>query len=71
MLVEGKTLADFEAKTKMVAEGAIACKTVTELARKKGIDMPICEAVYSIMYENANTDDVIKKLFDRPSKSEF
>ncbi len=71
MLVEGKTLADFEAKTKMVAEGAIACKTVTELARKKGIDMPICEAVYSIMYENANTDDVIKKLFERPSKSEF
>lgn len=71
MLVKGKTLADFEAKTKMVAEGAIACKTVTELAHKHGVDMPICEAVYSIMYEHAPVDKVIKELFERPARPEF
>ena len=43
MLAEGKTLKDFEERMHQIAEGAVACRTVTDAARKRGIEMPIAE----------------------------
>lgn len=40
MIAEGKTLDDFTAKTHMVAEGAVAAKTVTALAASQGSNFP-------------------------------
>lgn len=71
LLVSGGTLAEFEQQTHMVAEGALACKTVTELAGKAGIDMPIAQAVRRMLWEGLDPHQVAEEFFDRPSKSEI
>lgn len=52
-------------------EGAIAAESVVKLANKLGISMPICEAVYHILYENAPIDQVISGLLERPFVNEW
>ncbi|MHA1558776.1 MAG: NAD(P)H-dependent glycerol-3-phosphate dehydrogenase [Alphaproteobacteria bacterium] len=43
-----------------LAEGVQTAKMVFELAKTKKIPMPISNAVYNILYNNAPTDDVIE-----------
>ena len=69
-LVEGGTLAAFEEKMQMVAEGAVACKTVTELARQHDVEMPIAEAVRQVLWEGRDPHEIIETLFERPVKAE-
>ena len=54
----------------MVAEGAVACKTVTDLARKHHVEMPISELVRKVLWEGADPHDAAETLFNRPKKSE-
>lgn len=70
LLVQGGTLEEYEAKTHMVAEGAVACKTVTDLARKHHVEMPISELVRQVLWEGADPHDAAEMLFSRPKKSE-
>lgn len=69
-LVEGGTLAAFEEKMQMVAEGAVACRTVTELARQHDVEMPIAEAVRQVLWEGRDPHEIIETLFERPVKAE-
>ncbi len=54
-----------------LAEGYYTVKAVHKLAEKNRVDMPICEAVYSILYENAEPLGVLNSLFSRSIKKEF
>ena len=47
-------------------EGIIAAESVSKLAKKLGVQMPICDAVYRILYENTPVDQVIEELLERP-----
>ncbi len=47
-------------------EGVIAAESVNRLARKFGLSMPISDAVYRILYENAPVDRIIAELLERP-----
>ena len=38
---------------------------------KYEVDLPICKAVYGILYENGNPADALESLFKRDTKSEF
>lgn len=71
MLVQGGTLAEFEEKTHMVAEGAVACKTVSELAERKGVDMPIAQAVRRVLWGGLDPHHVAEEFLDRPMKAEI
>lgn len=51
-------------------EGVIAAESVHKLARKLGVSMPITDAVYHILYENADVDHMIEGLLERPFSSE-
>ncbi len=51
-------------------EGVLACKVVYEEARKNGIDMPITEQVYKILYENESPQAAIVSLMRRDLKPE-
>lgn len=51
-------------------EGVIAAESVSKLAKKLSVQMPICEAVYRILYENADLNWVIEELLERPFASE-
>lgn len=54
----------------MVVEGVETTKAAYELAQEKGIEMPITEAIYRVLYEDADVDEVIKDLMLRDRKSE-
>ena len=53
-----------------VTEGVIAAESVYKMAKKDHVDMPICEAVYRILYEAAPIDRVIADLLERPFSKE-
>lgn len=55
---------------KSVAEGAVNAKSVTALAAKLGVDMPICQAVYAVIYGGVEVDAAMKALLTRPIKAE-
>lgn len=71
LLAEGATLDDFTAQTHMVAEGALACKTLKTLADAYQVELPITDVVRSIAWEGADPHDMAKILASRPLTTEF
>ncbi len=51
-------------------EGYHAAKLAHTLAKSEGVEMPISESVYALLYKEYGTEDVLKKLMTRPSKAE-
>lgn len=54
-----------------VAEGVYAAQEVHRLAQRMDVLMPICEAVYRILYEQVPVADVVAELLNRTPKLEF
>jgi glycerol-3-phosphate dehydrogenase (NAD(P)+) len=54
----------------MVVEGAYTCVSALQLAKKAHIDVPITQAIYSIIYEDLNPRDAVKSLLQRAIKEE-
>ena len=51
--------------TRMVIEGIPATRGIVTLARAAGVDMPICEGVYRILFEGQRPEDAIRELMSR------
>ncbi len=45
-------------------EGAIACKYVHEIARKKDIKLPLCNALYKVLNKESTVDQMVKELLN-------
>lgn len=71
MLAAGKTLDDFTAETHMVAEGANACRNVRVLSERYGVELPLADAVRSVVWEGADPKEIAKALTARSLKPEF
>jgi glycerol-3-phosphate dehydrogenase (NAD(P)+) len=54
-----------------VAEGVYTVRAVHKLVQQLGVDMPICEAVYRILYEQADAAKVVEELLSRVPDAEF
>lgn len=54
-----------------LAEGYYTVKALKLLGEKYRVDLPICNAVYSVLYENADAQKTINLMFMRDIKSEF
>ncbi len=54
-----------------LAEGVSTAKAMKMLGEKYGVDLPITNAIYSIIYENRDYKKVLPDLFSRDSKKEF
>lgn len=54
-----------------LAEGYYTVRAMLQLGEKYGVDLPICQAVYQILYENAEPPKVLEDLFARDLKGEF
>ena len=54
-----------------LAEGVSAAKGLKLLGEKYGEELPITNAVYSIIYENKDPMQVFLKLFSRSTRAEF
>ena len=69
-LGQGKSLDDILANMGMIVEGVETCKAAYQLAQEKGIEMPITNAVYNILYNGKNIKAEILQLMERERKSE-
>ena len=54
-----------------LAEGYYTVKALRNLGKSYGVELPICEAVYSVLYENVDLKEGFGKLFQRSLKNEF
>lgn len=54
-----------------VAEGVYSVQAVHQLVQKLGVDMPICEAVYRILYEQVEAVSAVEDLLNRIPDTEF
>jgi glycerol-3-phosphate dehydrogenase (NAD(P)+) len=66
----GQTLEEALAGKLSVAEGVASAPAVRELARRLGVETPICEAVAAILAGEAGVDDAIRGLLARPLREE-
>ncbi|RIP34294.1 NAD(P)H-dependent glycerol-3-phosphate dehydrogenase [Staphylococcus gallinarum] len=69
-LGEGKSLETALAEMNMVVEGVYTTKSVHHLAKKHEVEMPITEALYSVLFENTPVTESVKDLMGRGKKSE-
>jgi len=58
-------------KFEKLAEGVATSKALKLLGEKYNVDLPITNAVYSILYENKEPMKVFNTLFSRSSRKEF
>ncbi|NQU60435.1 MAG: NAD(P)-dependent glycerol-3-phosphate dehydrogenase [Rhodospirillales bacterium] len=65
-LGQGQALADIQAARNSVAEGVFSAASVTELARRHDVDMPICLSVNGVLNHFADIDATIESLLSRP-----
>jgi glycerol-3-phosphate dehydrogenase (NAD(P)+) len=70
-LGQGESLAQILAGTKMVAEGVKNSRAFYLLAQRLGVDMPLVEAVYHILYDDLTPKEAIRKLMSRQLKDEL
>lgn len=66
----GMTVKQSVESTESVIEGIDTCKSVTSLAKRYGVDMPITEAVYQILFEGKKVSAAIGELMARKLKAE-
>jgi len=66
----GKSLKEIVSKMKMVAEGIHATICARKLAEKTGVEMPITEEVYRILYRGKNPKNALIDLMSRKLKEE-
>ena len=59
------------AKFEKLAEGVSTAKAMKFLGEKYGVDLPITNAVYKIVYEKQDPMDVLLSLFTRSTRKEF
>ncbi|HNF25973.1 MAG TPA: glycerol-3-phosphate dehydrogenase, partial [Leptospiraceae bacterium] len=53
-----------------VAEGVKTSKSAFQLSKKLGVEMPITEEVYKMLYEDKSPKEVVKDLMGRDLKKE-
>lgn len=54
-----------------LAEGYYTVEAMVKIANDKGIELPICNTVYDILYNKKNPKEALDKLFFRSVKKEF
>jgi len=69
-LGRGETLEQALSGKLSVAEGVASAPAVRQLARKLGVDVPICEATAAILAGEAGVDEAIRRLLARPLREE-
>ncbi len=70
-LGHGKSLKEVIDTMGMVIEGVPTTKAAYELAKQRGVDMPITSAIYHVLYDNADVKETINALMTREGKPEI
>jgi glycerol-3-phosphate dehydrogenase (NAD(P)+) len=66
----GKTLEEVLSGMTMVAEGVKTCRSGVALAQKYDVELPICQEVYDILFNNKSAKEALTSLMTREVKPE-
>jgi glycerol-3-phosphate dehydrogenase (NAD(P)+) len=66
----GKKLKDILKETDMVIEGVATAKAAYDLAKKRGVEMPIATEIYRVLYEGKDPRKALNELMTRSAKPE-
>jgi len=67
---KGQTIEQAKRATESVVEGIATCESVIALAERYGVEMPITQAVYKVLFENKPVQIAISDLMKRRLKAE-
>jgi glycerol-3-phosphate dehydrogenase (NAD(P)+) len=70
-LAEGVDAASYVASQPTVAEGYATTAAAYRLARKVGVEMPVTEQLYHVLYEGRRLEDAVRLLVGRTFKDEL
>ncbi len=68
---QGKKLEEIISEMRMVAEGVKTTRSVYNLSRKLGVDLPICNEVYHVLFEDYAVEETVQRLMNRSLKHEL
>jgi glycerol-3-phosphate dehydrogenase (NAD(P)+) len=68
---QGEKISDILGQMRMVAEGVKTAKSVYNLSRKLGVEMPISHETYRILYEDLSPKEAVIRLMTRELKQEL
>lgn len=70
LIGQGKTAEEAQNEVKMVVEGVRTCRAAKELSDKVGIEMPIVNEAYKVLFEGMPAKDAVGNLMGRERKHE-
>ncbi len=70
LIGQGKDVQSAMKEVGAVVEGYYATKSAYELGKAKGIDMPITEAAYQVLYEGRDVKQAVQDLLSRQRRAE-
>lgn len=70
-IAAGRTVEDLRATMKNVAEGIDTTAAALVLAKKHGVEMPITEATYNVLFNGAPLDEAVTDLLGRTPRPEY
>ena len=68
---KGKPLSQVQQSMTMVAEGVMTTRAVYHLAPQLGVEMPITNEVYAVLFEGKNPAQAVEDLMTRTAKAEI
>lgn len=71
LIGQGKSLKEALDEVKMVVEGVTTTKPAYELAREKGVSMPITAEAYEVLFNGKNPNKAVIDLMTRDKKDEI
>lgn len=69
-LGQGRKIKEILEEMRMVAEGVKTARSIHFLAQKMEVELPICEQVYQVLYEDKDAGQVVGDLMGRDLKPE-
>lgn len=69
-IARGMSVEDALHASKGVVEGYMNTRIIHEKAQKMGVDMPVTDAIYRVLYENCDLRTAVLELMNRTHKSE-
>lgn len=70
-LGQGFSLGSILKRMTMVAEGVHTCAAAYQLGHKAGVELPIINEMYEVLYRSKNPRQAIKELMERPLTTEY
>ncbi len=67
----GRKVDEVLKEIKMVAEGVPTTEAAYKLAQKHGVEMPIMEQVYEVLFNSKDPQVAVNQLMSRPGKDEY